>query len=105
MWDESMDAEEWLNKGNEFAERGNYKKAIEAYDKAIEIDPQYVWAWHGKGFALGKLERHQEALEAYDKAAEIDPQYVSRPGLAKAMPLGSLRDIRRHWRPMIRPSK
>ncbi|GAI84973.1 unnamed protein product [marine sediment metagenome] len=35
-----MDAKKWLNKGNEFAERGNYQKAIEAYDKAIEIDPQ-----------------------------------------------------------------
>jgi len=72
-----MDAEEWLNKGNEFAERGNYKKALEAYDKAAEIDPQYVAAWHGKGFALGELKRYQEALEAYDKAAEINPQYVA----------------------------
>ena len=90
-----MDAKEWLNKGNEFAKRGNYPKAIEAYDKAVEIDPQNAKAWYNKGVALGELERHQEALEAYDKAIEIDHRDVAQPGMAKALPLVSLRDIRK----------
>jgi len=84
-----MDAEEWLDKGNEFAEHGNYKKALEAYDKAAEINPQYVAAWHGKGFALGRLGRYQEALEAYDKAAEINPQYAEA-WIGKGNALGKL---------------
>ena len=72
-----MDAQEWLKKGNESAQRGRYQEALEAYDKAVEIDPQYVASWHGKGVALERLKRYQEALEAYGKAVEIDPQYVA----------------------------
>jgi len=34
-------AKEWNRKGNKFFREGNYQKAIEYYEKALEIDPKY----------------------------------------------------------------
>ncbi|MEK6833910.1 MAG: tetratricopeptide repeat protein, partial [Thermoproteota archaeon] len=50
---------------------------IAYYDKALEIDPQYVTALNNKGNSLASLDRYQEAIAYYDKALEIDPQYVT----------------------------
>jgi tetratricopeptide (TPR) repeat protein len=52
------------------------QEALEAYDKAIELDPNYVQAYNNKGAALVGLGRYREALEAYDKAIELDPNNV-----------------------------
>ena len=34
-----------------------YKEAINAYNKATEINPQHSAAWYNKGFALYNLNR------------------------------------------------
>ncbi len=54
---------------------GRYDEAIRYYDKALEIDPEYVYAWNGKGCALDYLRRYDEAIRCYDKALEIGPKY------------------------------
>jgi len=53
-----------------------YEEAIKAYDRAIELKPDYAIAYYNKGCTLGKLERYEEAIVAYDKAIELDPDYV-----------------------------
>ena len=54
-----------------------YEMAIEAYDKAIAINPMNAASWNNKGFALNILGRNEEAIEAYNKAIEIDPMYAN----------------------------
>nr|WP_321418400.1 tetratricopeptide repeat protein [uncultured Methanomethylovorans sp.] len=51
---------------------------MQAYDKAIELDPQYASAWNNKAYTLHELGRDEEAQKAFDKAKELD----SRLGLA-----------------------
>ncbi len=46
------------------SELKRYEEAIEAYEKAIEINPQYTDAWYNKGFCLSELKRYEEAIEA-----------------------------------------
>jgi TM2 domain-containing membrane protein YozV len=54
-------AEELKQTGNQFFIRHDYEKAIEFYDRAIRIDPDYLDAWHNKRLALVKLGRNEEA--------------------------------------------
>ena len=53
-------ADAWYNKGSALDNLGKrtyktYKKAIEYYDKALEIDPKYADAWYNKGTVLLNL--------------------------------------------------
>ncbi|MBA3978645.1 MAG: tetratricopeptide repeat protein [Nitrosopumilus sp.] len=41
---------------------GDYTEAISAYDKALEIDSDYVNAWDGKGWALNELGNYTQAV-------------------------------------------
>jgi tetratricopeptide (TPR) repeat protein len=72
-------AEDWLDEGIRLCAMGIFDKAmfdeaIKAFDKAIEINPQYEKAWTGKGTAFALLRDYDDAIRAYDKAIEIDPQ-------------------------------
>ncbi len=63
----------WIDRGNTYVEVGRYQDAIDAYDKAIEIDPYNADAWMSKAGALNCLGRYQDALDAVDKVIELDP--------------------------------
>ncbi|WP_440957076.1 tetratricopeptide repeat protein [Methanosarcina sp. Mfa9] len=52
-----------------------YPEAIEALDKALELNPDYPDAWYQKGVVLFKLEKYPEAIEALDKALRINSDY------------------------------
>lgn len=39
---QAKDAPEWYNKGVELSQSGRYLEAIKCYDKALEIDPNYI---------------------------------------------------------------
>ena len=63
----------YFNIAYSFGEKKEHVKAIENYNKAIELNPNYEEAWFNKGFELGKLERHEEAIAYFDKAIELNP--------------------------------
>ena len=42
-------AEEWTNKGLDYAIEGKYVQAIQCYDEAIRINPDLAMAWNNKG--------------------------------------------------------
>lgn len=66
-------AEEWTAKGISFGESGEYEKAIEAYNKAIELNPNDAEAYFWRGRAYIDLERYERAIEDFDKAIELNP--------------------------------
>ena len=71
-----LDLENYIaryNKGISLAALGKHNEAIEAYNKALEIKPDYHKAWNHKGLSLAALEKHNEAIEAYNSALEIKP--------------------------------
>ncbi|MFW9996686.1 MAG: tetratricopeptide repeat protein, partial [Candidatus Odinarchaeota archaeon] len=55
--------------------QGNYSEAVKAYDKAIEIKPDFYEAWNNKGFVILDQGNFLEALKAFDKAIEIKPDF------------------------------
>ncbi|OPY25534.1 MAG: Restriction endonuclease [Methanomethylovorans sp. PtaU1.Bin073] len=80
---------EFILKGCELTNLGRYEEAIQAFDKAIEIDSKSEIPWSSKGLALSSLGRYEEAIQAYDKAIEIDSKYGSAWG-GKSLALSSL---------------
>jgi tetratricopeptide (TPR) repeat protein len=70
-----LSKEDWTNKGIYLNMDGKYEESIKCYDKAIEIDPNYIKAWHNKGVALESLKKYEEAIKCFDKVIQINPNY------------------------------
>ncbi|MDD4254411.1 MAG: tetratricopeptide repeat protein [Methanofollis sp.] len=62
-----------LHQANEKKYRSEYAKAIEIYDRVLEIDPKHARAFHSKGNVLDMLGRYEEAISCYDLALTYDP--------------------------------
>ena len=69
--------EDYRNRGVDLFQRGKYELALKAFDKGIELKPDYAAAWNNRGLALAKLGQYEEALKAYDKAIELKPDYAT----------------------------
>jgi tetratricopeptide (TPR) repeat protein len=52
-----------------------YEEALEAYERALELNPSHTSTLNNKAVALRKLGRNAEALEVYDELISIDPLY------------------------------
>jgi tetratricopeptide (TPR) repeat protein len=50
-------------------------ESLDAFDRALQIDPNDAYAWEGKARALTSLGagREREVLEACDRALAINP--------------------------------
>ena len=72
----TLSAKDYYDQGRELKDSEKYNEAIAAYDKAIELDPDYTYAWYSRGISLDDLERYEEAIASYDKALELDPDYT-----------------------------
>ena len=69
----SLEPEDYFNRGFDLYYKGKYDLALKAYEKAIELKPDYADAWTNKGVTLDELGRYEEALKAYEKAIELKP--------------------------------
>lgn len=58
-------------KGFYLSNHCKWEEAIQCFDKAIGLDPQYAYAWSGKGATLKALGRTREANEAFAKAKHL----------------------------------
>jgi eukaryotic-like serine/threonine-protein kinase len=63
-----------LAKADFLAANQMYQQAINVYNQAIEIKPNFYQAWLAKGKVLTQLGQEQKALVALDKALQIRPQ-------------------------------
>lgn len=52
------------------------EEALQAADKAIELDPDNEEVLNAKGYALASLEQHNEAIRYYNRAIELKPDYA-----------------------------
>ena len=56
------------NRGIAYADLGQYQRAIEDYNEAIRLKPDYAMAYSNRGIAYSKLGQYQRAIEDYNKA-------------------------------------
>lgn len=65
------------NEGSKFYEKSDYKSALPYFEKAVEIDPRFAFAWDNIGICYRKLGDYDKAIEAYTKSLFIDPNGVT----------------------------
>lgn len=84
--DGPLDSREWVNHGNKLWRLANLyqyygdsqaeqlkQRAYQAYNKAVELSPNFYQAWYGRGNLLFELGDMNQALNSYERAIEIFP--------------------------------
>jgi tetratricopeptide (TPR) repeat protein len=61
--------------GNVYAELGQYTKAIDEWDKAIETDPEFSQAYYDLGLAYFSVNRVDDAKAAWDHVPNLVPTH------------------------------
>ena len=67
-------AYEALYRGLSAEDKGELDTAIQNYDEAIELKPDFYGAYNNRGVAHGKKHDFDTAIQNYDKAIEINPR-------------------------------
>jgi tetratricopeptide (TPR) repeat protein len=62
--------------GNELLKQKSFNKAIEQYNKLLNIDSNYFQAWTNRGYALAGIQKYEEMRESCSAATIIDPTAV-----------------------------
>jgi lipoprotein NlpI len=69
----SKEVEMYYKQGLSFLEQGETKKALEFFDKSLEMDDQYVPSWNDKGVTLLELGEYRQALKCFEQVIILDP--------------------------------
>lgn len=56
-----------------YARQMNYRDAIDAFDRAIKIDPTLGFVWNDRGICYRELGEYDEALKSFLRAVELSP--------------------------------
>jgi tetratricopeptide (TPR) repeat protein len=75
--DGSQTAEDAFREGTSFGRRGQYEKAVQAYSKAIELNPKYTKAYTFRGLTYLELGNFTDAIKDLDKVIALDPTAYS----------------------------
>jgi tetratricopeptide (TPR) repeat protein len=66
----------YLNRGNIYRFEGNYESAIADYDHAINLKPDYTFAYYNRGQVYNHEGRYVLAITDYDQAITLKPDYA-----------------------------
>jgi tetratricopeptide (TPR) repeat protein len=74
------------NLGNAYGLKGDLKRAVPAYQKAVEIEPDYAEAWTNLGVTGLRFGKAQLAADAFSKASALKPDdYEVKFNLARSL--------------------
>jgi len=65
------------NRGNAYAAKGEYDRAVQDYDQSIKLNPNYARAFNNRGVAYQKKGDYDRAINDFDDAIKLDPNYAS----------------------------
>ncbi|MCQ8894422.1 MAG: tetratricopeptide repeat protein [Methanolinea sp.] len=96
----------WNDIGNNFSNQFRWDRAIDAYTRAIALEPGYARAYFNRGRSYAAMGLNREALADYEKSVALDPTLaglvahyidVAMTGQYPTIPSGSL--VRGSWQP------
>ncbi|MDE5068730.1 MAG: tetratricopeptide repeat protein [Trichodesmium sp. St4_bin8_1] len=66
-----QNSEIWAKLGLEQAKAGDFAGAVDSWESALVLKPDYHQVWYNRGKALVQLGRYESAITSHDKALEI----------------------------------
>jgi cytochrome c-type biogenesis protein CcmH/NrfG len=70
-----LNVEAWIQLGNQYFDSDQQEKAIQAYQKVLELDPGNANVWTDMGVMYRRSGNPQKAIECFDKAIAADPKH------------------------------
>ena len=64
-------------RGVGYGRKNELRRAIQDFEKALKIDPEFAQAWNSRGTASRRLGRLVEAMRDYNQAIALDPHYAT----------------------------
>ena len=71
----------YYNRGLCKYDKGQYNEAIPDYDKAIELNPSFMWAYYAKGYAYFMMDEYDKAIQEFTKVLNSDLDSYARYGM------------------------
>ncbi|MDQ6863014.1 MAG: tetratricopeptide repeat protein, partial [Thermoproteota archaeon] len=68
--------DELYNKGVDFLEDEEYRKALGMFRKVLTLNPNDAEVWSCIGEILGRLGKYKKSLESLNKSLDIQPDNV-----------------------------
>jgi cytochrome c-type biogenesis protein CcmH/NrfG len=66
----------WITLGNDYFDANQAQKAVQAYNKALELDPKNVNVLTDQGVMFRALGFYDRALTNFEKANKLDPKHL-----------------------------
>lgn len=67
---------DWFMKGLDLYNQDKIDESLQAYNRALELDPNDYEAWNNKGIDEGLLGRYDDALVSFGNAVAINESYA-----------------------------
>ena len=72
---DTVTAQDYLKKGSRQLDLKNYEKALELFNKVIQMEPENGEGYSYRGMAKYNLKDYKGAIEDYDMAIKLIPDY------------------------------
>ncbi len=66
---------DYFIRGARFVENGEYDRAIECFDRSIELKDDFAPTYNNRGIAYHNLGQYDDAIADYTRALELSPSY------------------------------
>jgi len=89
-----LNSDDYCNYAFAHSHCGEHIKALEFYNKSLELNPSAFYALNNRGYTLNVLERYEEAITDFNKAVELNPNFAyaySNRGLSQ-IKLGDVKE-------------
>jgi tetratricopeptide (TPR) repeat protein len=64
----------YYNRGNSWADKGEFDKAIRDFNEAVHLDPEYKRAYFNRGATWQEMDEFEKGIKDYTKVIQLDPQ-------------------------------
>jgi tetratricopeptide (TPR) repeat protein len=99
------DVTAWIDLGNLYFDSGNPEKAITAYNKSLELNPNNADVMNDLGVMYRRAGQPKKAIEAFDKAIKINPGHETvrfNKGIVLMHDLNDLEGTVQAWEELVK---